>query len=140
MRRTNVKTSKRINNAYKNYVKRYKEKQKSMRRRGMEMDDTMMSKKDYIVVRQAYIDEGVTVNINQTIVSDQTYQYNQKTARKFKETAKKYDLDWKDKTITELRRGEVDVSGINNILKEEHPDWTGKQRQRWISYEVFGSD
>lgn len=134
------KSSKRIDNAYANYKKRYKAAKKMLKRKGYEMADTMLTKREYKMVRQAYIDEGQTININQTIVSDQKYEYSQKTARQFKATAEKFDLSWKDKSITELRKGGVDVSEINNLLKEEYPDWTGKQRQEYISYEVFGSE
>ncbi|MBO7079076.1 MAG: hypothetical protein J6W64_04640 [Bacilli bacterium] len=132
--------SKRLDNAYANYKKRYKAKMKSLKRRGYEMADTMLNKREYLMVRKAYQEEGVTQNINQTIVSDQAYEYSQKTARRFKATAEKYGLEWKNKSITELRKGEIDVSTINEILKEEYPDWTGYQRQQYISYEVFGSE
>ena len=132
--------SKRIDNAYANYKKRYREAKKQLNKRGYEMADTMLTKKEYKMVRQAYINEGVKININQTIVSDQKYEYSQKTARQFKKVAEKYDLSWKEMTITELRKGGIDVSEINELLKEEYPDWTGTQRQQYISYEVFGSE
>lgn len=132
--------SKRLDNAYANYKKRYRAKKKMLKKKGYEMADDMLNKREYKMVREAYQDEGVKTNINQTIVSDQAYEYNQKTARRFKATAEKYNLEWKDKTITELRKGEIDVSAINDILKEEYPDWTGTQRADYISYEVFGSE
>ena len=135
-----MKTSKRLDNAYANYKKRYKEAKKMLKKKGYEMADTMLSKREYKMVRQAYIDEGQKININQTIVADQKYEYSQKTARRFKATAEKYNLDWKDKSITELRKGGIDVSEINDLLKEEYTDWTGPQRQQYISYEVFGSE
>lgn len=135
-----IKSTKRLENAYANYVKRYNAKKESLKKRGYEMADTMLNKTEYEMVRKAYQDEGVKININQTIVSDQAYEYSQKTARRFKATAEKFDLEWKNKSITELRKGGIDVSEINDILKEEYPDWTGYQRQQYISYEVFGSD
>lgn len=134
------KSSKRLENAYANYKKRYKAKKKSLQKRGYEMADTMLNKREYEMVRKAYQNDGVKININQTIVADQAYEYSQKTARRFKATAEKFDLEWKDKSITELRKGGIDVSQINDILKEEYPDWTGSQRQQYISYEVFGSE
>lgn len=135
-----MKTSKRLDNAYANYKKRYKAAKKMLKKKGYEMADTMLNKREYKMVRQAYMDEGQKININQTIVADQKYEYSQKTARRFKATAEKYNLDWKDKSITELRKGGIDVSEINELLKEEYPDWTGTQRQEYISYEVFGSE
>lgn len=135
------KSSKRLDNSYKNYVKRYKAKEAMLKKKGYNMASKMIkSKKMYKAVREAYIEEGRTININQTIVADQAYEYSQETARRFKATAEKFNLDWSDKTITELRKGGVDVSSINERLKEEYPDWTGKDRADYISYEVFGSD
>ena len=135
------KRSKRLDNAYANYKKRYKAKKKMLARKGYPMADTMLNKREYLMVREAYIDEGQKININQTIVSAQAYEYSQKTAKQFKKTAEKYDLDWKDRTITELRKGiGVDVSDLNEMLKQIYPNWSGTDRQKYISYEVFGSD
>ena len=131
---------KRLDKAYANYVKRYEAKEAQMAKRGYKMSDTKLTEREYRMVRKAYQNEGITKNINQTIVSDQAYEYSQKTARRFKATAEKFDLSWKEMSITELRKGGVDVSEINDLLKELYPDWTGYQRQEYISYEVFGSD
>ena len=130
----------RMNKAYANYKKRYREAKKQLKKKGYEMADTMLTKREYKMVRDAYVREGTTTNINQTIVSDQKYEYSQKTARRFKDTAEKFNLEWKDKSITELRKGGIDVSEINDLLKDEYPEWSGYDRQKYISYEVFGSD
>lgn len=134
------KSTKRLDNSYTNYVKRYKAKRKMLHKKGFEMADTMLTKREYQMVKDAYIRAGRKTNINQTIVSDQAYEYSQKTARQFKKVAEEYDLEWKDKSITELRKGEIDVSGINDMLKEMYPEWTGSDRRDYISYEVFGSE
>lgn len=134
------KSTKRLDNSYTNYVKRYKAKQRMLRKKGFEMADTMLSKREYQMVKDAYIRQGRKTNINQTIVSDQAYEYSQKTARQFKKVAEEYDLSWKDLSITELRKGEIDVSAINDLLKEKYPDWSGTDRRDYISYEVFGSE
>jgi hypothetical protein len=130
----------RFEKAYKTYKKMYKDMQKKLRRRGFEMFDTMLTKREYRMNRDDLISKGRKTNINQTLVSEQAFAYSQKEARRFKETAEKYDLSWKDTTVTQLRRGAIDVSEINELLKEEHPDWTGSQRADFISYEVFGSE
>lgn len=132
--------SKRLDNAYSNYKKRYREAEKKLKKKGYEMASKMMNKREYERIREIYKSEVTKININQTIVADQKYEYSQKTARRFKATAEKYNLNWSNKTITELRKGGVDVSTINDILKEEYPEWTGYQRQEYISYEVFGSE
>ena len=130
----------RLNDAYKNYKKRYRAKEKMLKRKGFEMASDMMTKREYMRIRDIYTREVTKTNINQTIVSDQAYEYSQKTARQFKKVAEEYDLSWKEMTITELRKGGIDVSEINNKLKEMNPEMTGKQRQEYISYEVFGSE
>ena len=148
------KSTKRLDNAYANYKKRYKEKQTSLRKRGYEMADTMLTRREYEMVRKAYVDNGRKENINQTIVADQAYEYSQKTARQFKQVAEKFDLPWQDQGITELRKGTIDVSAMNNRLKEleendpeafealfaELPAAIKHTRQGFISYEVFGSE
>lgn len=129
-----------MRNAYANYKRRYRAKEKSMERRGLKMADDLLTRHEYELNRADLISQGVTININQTLVSKQQYEYSQDIARQFKRVSEEFNLEWKDKTITQLRIGEVDVSGINNWLKENIPEWTGKQRQQYISYEVFGSD
>lgn len=130
----------RLDKAYENYKKRYKAKKKMLKKKGYDMASDMMTKREYIRIRDIYQREVTTININQTIVADQAYEYSQKTARQFKRVAEEYNLEWKGKSITQLRKGEIDVSSINELLKEKYPDWTGTQRQEYISYEVFGSE
>ena len=130
----------RLDKAYENYKKRYKATKKMLKKNGYEMASDMMTKRESLRIRDIYQREVTTININQTIVADQAYEYSQKTARQFKRVAEEYDLEWKDKSITQLRKGEIDVSAINTLLKEIYPDWTGYDRQQYISYEVFGSE
>lgn len=129
-----------MHNAYINYKRRYRAKEKSMKRRGLEMADRILNRAEYEMVRAEAVAEGRTININQTIVSNQQYEYSQDIARQFKRVSEEFDLEWKNLTITQLRTGEIDVSGINNELKEKFPNMTGKQRAKWISHEVFGSE
>ena len=129
-----------MHNAYINYKRRYRAKEKSMKRRGLEMADRMLNKAEYEMVRAEAVADGLTININQTIVSNQQYEYSQDIARQFKRVSEEFDLEWKNLTITQIRTGEIDVSGLNDMLKEKFPQMTGKQRQKWISYEVFGSE
>lgn len=87
------KSTKRLDNAYANYVKRYEAKKAMLRKKGYEMADTKLTRREYEMVRRAYVNEGRKTNINQTIVSDQAYEYSQKTARQMKKTAIKFDLE-----------------------------------------------
>ena len=129
-----------MHNAYINYKRRYRAKEKSMKRRGLEMADRMLNRSDYELARAMVVADGVEININQTIVSEQQYEYSQSVARRFKRVSQEYGLEWQDKTITQIRMGEVDVSGLNDMLKEQFPEMTGKQRAKWIGHEVFGSE
>ena len=138
--RDNYLSKKQMHNAYINYKRRYRAKAKSMDRRHLQMADDMLTRKEYELARADALRKGITININQTIVSRQQYEYSQDIARQFKRVATEFDLKWKEVTITELRTGKIDVSGINDALKEQFPEMTGKQRQQWISYEVFGSE
>ena len=115
------------------------------------MVSRMLKKREYLANRQAYINEGVTTNINQTIVSEQAYEYSQDTARRFKRVAQEHNLSWKDLKVEELMKGSVDVSEINNSLKQmtdeereekfkQLPDSVKHTNQGYISYMVFGSE
>ncbi len=137
---TNYLSKKQMHNAYINYKRRYRAKEKSMKRRGLEMADRMLNRSDYELARAMAVADGITININQTIVSEQQYEYSQDVARRFKRVSEKYGLEWKDKTITQIRTGDIDVSTMNDMLKEQFPEMTGKQRAKWIGHEVFGSE
>ena len=133
-------SKKQMHNAYINYKRRYRAKEKSMKRRGLEMADRMLNRADYELARAMIVADGVEININQTIVSEQQYEYSQDVARRFKRVSEEYNLEWKDKTITQIRTGDIDVSAMNDMLKEQFPEMTGKQRAKWIGHEVFGSE
>ena len=129
-----------MHNAYINYKRRYRAKAKIMDKKGLSMASKMLNRSDYELARAMAVNDGITININQTIVSRQQYEYSQDVARRFKRVSEEHDLEWKDLTITQIRKGAVDVSAINAMLKENYPDMTGKQRAKWISHEVFGSE
>lgn len=140
MKRTKKKTKSRLDRYYEAYKKKYREAKKKLKKKGFTMADEMLSKREFSMVRDALKEEGITQNINRKIVDEQSYEYSAKTARRFKKTAKEYNLDWADVSYENIRKGEIDVSGINDWLKSEFPDLTGKERQKWISHEVFGSE
>ena len=132
---------KRLDKAYDNYVKRYKEKAADMERRGFSMADTLLTRREYEMNRKAYIAAGQKTNINQTLVSDQAYVYSLKTARHLKKFAKEHDLESAKLSITQLRQGEgltEELAKLNEALKDQ--GMSGYQRQQYISYEVFGSE
>lgn len=138
-KRVTGKRTKQRQRSYQNYVKRYKKKQKQLAKKGYDMVSRKMTKKEYERAKKLLKDSGVTTNINQTIVSEQAYEYDRNTARRFRKVAKEYELEWEEETELAIMKGEVDVSALNNLLKETHPDMTGYDRRNYISHEIFGS-
>ena len=132
--------AKRSTTSYRDYVKKYRAMEERLDKKGLKPESALMNKKLYQEVKRDMKENGVTTNINRTIVQEQSFQYSYKTARRWRETARDLDLDWQDISITQLRSGDIDLSGMNDILKITEPTWTGKQRQKYISYNVFGSE
>lgn len=137
-RKTRRKKTKRMS-SYENYVKRHEEKKKKLKEKGYDMISPMMDPEQYERAKQLMKDSGIKININQTIVSEQAYEYDRTTARRFRKVAKEHNLEWDEKTELEIMKGGVDVSALNNLLKETHPEMTGYDRRNYISQEVFGS-
>lgn len=135
---------KRMDKAYANYKKRYQAKEASLKKRGYDMQSPMLSPEGYEAVREAYQRDGVKINLNQTIVSDQAFEYSQKQARGIRKAAEDQNNPIKDYSLTDIRTGKVDISSIttdmNEDLKKLFPTWTGVERSKYISHEVFGSD
>ena len=133
--------------AYRNYMNRYEAQEAKMLRRGERMNDEMMTFGSYKATRRAYVEDLQSrgkrvININQSIVSDQQYEFSRLQARGIKDIAETYNIEnLKDQSILKLRSGQAirneDLSLINNALKEAHPDWTGAQRARFITDNVF---
>lgn len=130
--------AKRSTTSYRDYVKKYRKMEERLNKKGLVPESQMMNKKLYQEVKREMKADGVTTNINRTIVQEQSYQYSYKTARRWRETAKKYDLDWESAKISELRSGAIDVSKLNEILKDE--GFTGKERAGIIGHDIFGSE
>lgn len=142
-------TAKRLRKAYKNYVKRYKQKEAVMERHGTDMASGMMTYREYKMTRKAYVESGVDININQTIVSDQQYEFSLRQARSLKEAAKEMDLSFKEESLIQIRGGGAvrneDLTEINNRMKElaeKYPNIyedfaTGRGRAAWIKENIF---
>ena len=113
MKRTKKKTKSRLDRYYEAYKKKYREAKKKLKKRGFTMADEMLSKREFSMVRDALKEEGITQNINRKIVDEQSYEYSAKTARRFKKTAKEYNLDWADVSYENIRKGEI---GLNNEI------------------------
>lgn len=139
--------NKRLDKAYETYVKLYRAKAAQMARKGYEMRDEMLNKREYAMNREAYVNDGVKININRKIVSDQAYEYSLKTARKLrkfatenesklnnflskeqKEVLKLGNAEIRNVPIDELRQGKGLASYLATVndalhdLKKKNPD------------------
>lgn len=128
--------------AYQNYVDRYIEKEAIMERHGTQMYDSRpLTFDEYLAARDALIDEGVEININQTLVSRQQYEYTMAQGRALRDTARELGLDIGNEKLINLRGGGAiryeDLTLINNKLKELHPEWSGIQRAQYITDNIF---
>lgn len=139
--------NKRLDKAYETYVKLYRAKAAQMARKGYEMRDEMLNRREYAMNRETYINDGVKININRKIVSDQAYEYSLKTARKLrkfatdnesklndflskkqKEMLKLGNAEIRNVPIDELRQGKGLASYLATVndalhdLKEKNPE------------------
>lgn len=130
--------AKRSTTSYRDYVKKYRAMEERLAKKGLKPESLMMDKKLYQAAKADIKANGISTNINRTIVQAQSYQYGYKVARGWRETAKKYNLEWQDISITQLRSGQIDLSGINEILKKEGMS-SGIDRAGYIAHNVFGS-
>lgn len=168
-RKRQYKLNIRLEKAYENYKQRYQTAKTKLTAKGFEMADTMLTRNEYEMVRTALVKSGVKTNINQTLVSQQTYEYSQKTAKHLKKFAKEHakDLDIEGLkiesedisglSILDIRKGKglstylADVNEKLKELKENDPDKYEElfkdlpesvrhTNQGFISYQVFGSN
>lgn len=140
-------SDKQMRAAYRNYMYRYETQEAKMIRRGERMNDEMLSFGSYKATRRAFVEDLQSkgkrvININQSIVSEQQYEFSRTQARGIRDIAESYDIEpLKGQSILSLRSGQAirneDLSLINNALKEQHPDWTGSQRARFITDNIF---
>lgn len=144
-----VRRISRMRKSYRNYVKRYKEKEVIMKKRGLTMASDKMTYREYKMTREAYKNEGYTTNINQTIVSDQQYEFSQGQARALKEAAKEMSLSFRNESIAKIRRGSTErnalLKELNENMKElaeRYPNIyeefaTGSNRAQWFKDNIF---
>lgn len=131
---------------YKSYVRQYKAKAKQLAKKGLTMIDVKLTKREFIFNYQMEKrDHPNNTNIIRDIVDSQAYMFKQSVAaamrRAIDEAPENSKLaTYKNKTLLELRNAGIDLSALNDALKEQHPDWSGSQRSEYISYEVFKSE
>lgn len=140
-------SKKQMYNAYRNYLSRYVTQANKMVRKGTYMHDDKLTFNEYKMVRQAKVDElrekgKPIININQSIVSEQQYEFSMEQARGLREAASELGLDFQEESLMKIRggrdvRGE-DLTAINNALKMKYPLLSGTERAQWITDNIFG--
>ena len=130
--------------SYQNYVDRYIAKEALMERHGTAMyDPRPMDFDEWAKMRDTLIEEGHEINLNQTIVSRQQYEFTREQGQALKKVGKDLGLNIGSENLINLRGGGTirneDLSLVNNKLKELYPNWTGVQRADWISENIYGS-
>jgi len=140
-------SKKQMYNAYRNYLSRYVKQEAKMIRRGTSMHDDKLTYSEYKMVRRAKVEElkaaGRPVwNINQTIVSEQQYEFSMSQAKGIREASAKLGVDLGEQSLMEIRGGRdirnEDLSLINNALKDKYPELSGVGRAKWIKDNIFG--
>jgi hypothetical protein len=142
-------SKKQMNNAYRNYLERYNRQKEKMIRKGTYMHDDILTYEEYKATRRAFIEEQKAknpdkkvININQSIVSAQQYEFSMEQAKGLREAGKDLGLDLSEESLMKLRGGRdirnEDLSLINNALKEKYPALSGIERSKWITEHVFG--
>lgn len=141
-------SKKQMERAYKNYQDRYEAQAQKMRNKGLAMHDKReLTFSEYKMTRRAFVDElraagRPIININQTIVSKQQYEFSMEQARGIREAGSKLGLDLQSQSLVSIRGGRKvrneDLSLINNALKEEYPQLSGVERAQWIKENIFG--
>lgn len=138
-----------MQNAYKNYVKRYNEKAAVMKRHGTTMASDKMTFREYKMTRRAYVESGIVININQTIVSDQQYEFSLSAGRALKKYAEDMELSFAGESLISIRRGSAirneSLSELNEAMKEladRYPKLygefaSGTGRAKWIKDNIF---
>lgn len=123
---------------YFRYVREYKKRQAINRKRGIDMYEEMMNFREYFAFKHSEDYKDVK-NYMRTVLQEQQYKFTYSQSVSIKKTAKKYGLSWKNETLWGIRSGQkVNLSEYNELLKEEHPDWTSYDRRDDIRKEFFG--
>lgn len=129
--------------SYKNYLSRYTAKKEIMEKHGTSMYDTRpMTFDDYLAARDALVESGRKININQTLVSRQQYEFTQEQGRALRNVGQELGLEFGREDMVNLRGGGdirmEDLTLINNRLKELYPNMSGIERGQYITHYVFG--
>lgn len=128
---------------YYRYLRTFKKKRTALENRGVTpYDSVALTYTQYFAAKGAMLETKGASNIQRNIIQKQLYKFSYNSSVLLRQAAKKYDANFKDLSLADIRTGkEFDLSflsDINNELKREFPKMTGKERASWIRREWFG--
>lgn len=133
---------------YESYLKAYFKKEKSLAKKGLQMYDIVLSKKEFEAVYAAtrndlkrMVEKGdrkVIGNVTQTIVTEQTYEYSQKQG---KALAKYAEATGQQLTQQQIRAGQIDWNALTDYqLELKNQGFTSAEISKIVGQEYFGSE
>ena len=128
---------------YNRYLRNYRQKRKKLEDKGLTPYDSIeYSYQEYFTLKKSLQEDGYD-NIQRNLIQKQLYKYSYETVMAMRKAAREKNRDdILELSVEQFRTGEdfdLDfLSDINEALKEEHPEWTGKGRAKWIRKEWFG--
>ena len=124
--------------AFAKYRRAYLKREQMMKKRGLEMYSRILSYNEFVANIRALREEGYT-NATARLLSEQQYKFSYKVSLAIKRTGTELGMEWAETTLTRIRTGQdVNLSEINEFLREIYPEWNSYQRRDWIREEFFG--
>ena len=127
---------------YNRYKRNFRAKRAKLEEKGLTPYDSLeLSYQEYFAQKKMLRDEGET-NTQRRIIQDQLYKYSYKSTVALKKAMQERGMEEGNWSLARIRSGEdfdlSFLSDINEQLKKDHPNWTGKQRMEYIQREWFG--
>ena len=122
---------------YNRYLRNYRQKRKKLEDKGLTPYDSIeYSYQEYFTLKKSLQEDGYD-NIQRNLIQKQLYKYSYETVMAMRKAAREKNRDdILELSVEQFRTGEdfdLDfLSYINEALKEEHPEWKGKGRSKWL--------
>ena len=139
-RRTFINALKR--KEYNRYSKNFEAKVSKLEKKGLTPYDSLkLTYQEYFAQKSLLQAENET-NIQRKIIQEQIYKYSYKSTVALKKSMKERGMEEANLSLMQIRTGyEFDMSflsDVNEELKKQFPNMTGKERAAYISKEWFG--
>lgn len=127
---------------YNKYKREYQKHAQRLQKKGLSpYGEKIFNFNEYFMFKEATIakmgGKDKAQNVQRKIIQKQIYQFSHKQAILFKRNP-----EFEGLSLEQIRTGNgftlEFLSGINEDLKNIHPNWTGKQRAAYIRREWFG--